>query len=73
MPPPSSDRSAPAQKAFLPEVMTAPLMASSEPIFSTICPISCMTELDRTFIETFGESKVMSAMPSPSTSNLKCV
>jgi hypothetical protein len=50
-PPPSSPRSAPAQKpVVLPEVITAPLMAASVLMRSTTSPISRITEAVRVFI-----------------------
>jgi len=67
-----SPRSAPAQKPLvLPEVITAPLMAASERIRSTTCGSSSMTLEVRVFMDRPGTSKVMSAMPSASTSILK--
>ena len=66
-------RSAPPQKASLPEVMTAPLMAASAATFSTMPPSSSITSMSMTFIERPAMSQVTSAMPSASTSNLKFV
>ncbi len=67
----SSVRSAPAQNVSLPEVTTAPLIAASAAIFSTIFDNSSITARSMTFIERPGMSQVMSAMPSASTSSLK--
>ena len=64
-------RSAPPQKASLPEVMTAPLMAASVATFSTMSVSSPITSIEMTFIERPRVSQVMSAMPSASTSSLK--
>ena len=44
-------RSAPAQNASLPEVITAPLMAASVATFSTIADSSSITFVSMTFIE----------------------
>ena len=66
-------RSAPAAKPSLPEVMTAPLIAASLAIFSTIWPSSPTTSLLRTFIDRPGMSQVTSATPSASVSKRKLV
>jgi hypothetical protein len=52
------------------DVITAPLIAASEAIFSTIAPSSVMVTTSIRFIERPGMSQVTSAMPSPSTSSL---
>jgi hypothetical protein len=67
----STVKSAPAQKASLPDVMTAPLMAASLATFSTIWPSSSVTDASITFIERPGMSQVTSAMPSASISKVK--
>src|SRR5665213_937099 len=64
-------RSAPPQKASLPEVMTTPLMAASPSIFATRAESSSITSSVSTFIERPGMSQVISAMPSASVSRLK--
>src|SRR5215469_1043988 len=64
-------KSAPPQKASLPAVMTAPLMAASFSTLSTMPVNSAITSMSMTFIERPGMSQVISAMPSPSTSTLK--
>src|SRR4030088_1310329 len=52
--------------------MTAPLMAGSAATCSTMAESSSITLRSMTFIERPGLSQVMSAMPSPSISSLKC-
>ena len=69
--PPISSRSAPAQKAFLPEVMTAPLMLSSVLIISIKAAISPIEPSLSTFMERPGISNVARTMPSLSFSILK--
>jgi hypothetical protein len=64
-------RSAPPEKVSLPDVMTAPLMASSPATLSTILSNSSITSSVKTFIERPGMSQVTSAMPSASVSSLK--
>src|SRR5262249_35499179 len=69
--PSSIVRSAPPQKASLPEVTTAPLMAASAVTLSTNAPNSSITLVVMTFIERSAISQVISAIPSASTSSLK--
>src|SRR5690348_1761517 len=69
--PSSIDRSAPAQKASLAEVMTTPLMAASSVVCFTIASSSAIEVSSSTFIERPGMSQVTSAMPSASVSSLK--
>ena len=66
-------RSAPAAKPSLPDVNTAPLIASSLAILSTIRPSSPTTSLLITFIERPGMSQVTRATPSASVSKRKLV
>ena len=66
-------RSAPAAKPSLPEVKTAPLIASSLAILSTIWPSSPTTSALITFIDRPGMSQVTSAIPSASVSKRKLV
>src|SRR3984885_15642061 len=66
-------RSAPAAKPSLPEVNTAPLIAASLAISSTIWPSSPMISVLITFIDRPGMSQVMSAIPSASVSKRKLV
>src|SRR5271156_2938812 len=66
-------RSAPAAKPSLPDVNTAPLIASSVAILSTIRPSSPTTSLLITFIERPGMSQVTRATPSASVSKRKLV
>ena len=66
-------RSAPPEKASLPEVMTQPLMASSPATVSMICSSSPITSGVMTFMERPGMSQVASAMPSASVSKRKLV
>jgi hypothetical protein len=65
-------RSAPPENASLPEVMTQPLMAAS-PATRRRSFFELVDDLrsSSTFIGRPGMSQVTSAMPSPSTSNLK--
>src|SRR3954469_8044901 len=67
----SIDRSAPAQKASLLEVMTTPLIAASAVVCFTISSSSLTDVSSSTFIERPGISQVTSAMPSASVSTLK--
>src|ERR1700692_3250333 len=69
--PSSIDRSAPADKASLPEVMTTPLTAASAEVCFTISSSSLIEVSSSTFIERPGVSHVTSAMPSASVSILK--
>ena len=69
--PSSIDRSAPAEKASLPEVITTPLTAASAVVWSTMAPSSSTVVVSSTFIERPGMSHVTSAMPSASVSILK--
>src|SRR5947209_9784644 len=69
--PSSIDRSAPAENASLPDVITTPLTAASAVVWSTMAPSSSMVSVSSTFIERPGMSHVTSAMPSPSVSTLK--
>ena len=65
------DRSAPPEKEFLPEVMTAPLIALSPTTWSTMASISSITSSVTTFIDLPGMSQVTRAMPSASVSIVK--
>src|SRR3954471_20991378 len=69
--PSSIERSAPAEKASLPDVTTTPLIAASAVVWSTMVPSSSMVCVSSTFIERPGISHVTSAMPSASVSSLK--
>src|SRR5262245_20725236 len=69
--PSSIVRSAPPQKASLPEVTTTPLMAVSAATLSTSAPNSSITPVLMTFMERPAMSQVTSAIPSASTSILK--
>ena len=66
-------RSAPPEKVSLPEVMTAPLTASSPATWSMILSSSSITSSVKTFIDLSGMSQVTSAMPSASVSTVKLV
>ena len=66
--PSSIDRSAPAQNASLPEVMTTPFTAASAVVCLTIASSSLVEVSSSTFIERPGMSQVTSAMPSASVS-----
>ena len=57
-------RSAPAMKAALPEVMMAPLTASSAAILSMASFISASHSGETTFMGRPGSSRVIRAMPS---------
>ena len=69
--PSSIERSAPAQNASLPEVMTTPLTLASAVVCLTICSSSLIEVSSSTFIERPGMSQVTSTMPSVSVSTLK--
>src|SRR5260221_14534155 len=69
--PSSIDRSAPADKASLPEVMTTPFTAASAEVCFTISSSSLIEVSSSTFIERPGVSHVASTMPSASVSTLK--
>ena len=69
--PSSIDRSAPADSASLPEVMTTPFTAASAEVCFTIASSSLTEVSSSTFIERPGISHVTSAMPSASVSTLK--
>src|SRR3954471_6167529 len=69
--PSSMERSAPAEKASLPEVITTPFTAASAVVWSTMAPSSSIVWVSSTFIERPGMSHVTSAMPSASVSTLK--
>ena len=69
--PSSIERSAPAENASLPEVMTTPLTAASAEVCFTIASSSVIVVSSSTFIERPGMSQVTSAMPSASVSILK--
>jgi hypothetical protein len=69
--PSSIVRSAPAQNASFPEVMTTPFTAASAVICSMIAASSSMTVASMTFMLRPGASQVTSAMPSPSVSIVK--
>src|SRR6185437_1228135 len=69
--PSSIDRSAPADNASLPEVMTTPLTALSVEVCFTIASSSLIEVSSSTFIERPGVSQVTSAIPSASVSILK--
>src|SRR6266699_2231490 len=69
--PSSIERSAPAEKASLPEVTTTPLTAASADVCFTIASSSVIVVSSSTFIERPGMSQVTSAMPSASVSTLK--
>ncbi len=62
-------KSAPAMNAGLADAMMAPRMAASPATRSIAAIMSPMNSGDTTFIERPGSSKVMSAMPSASTSS----
>ena len=64
-------RSAPPENDFLPEVTTAPRIASSVATRSMIFSISSITSMVKTFIDRSGMSQVTSAMPSASVSTVK--
>src|SRR3981081_4125792 len=64
-------RSAPTQNVSLSEVMTAPLIAASFAIVSTIAESSSITFKSIPFIARPGASQLTSAMPSASVSSLK--
>src|SRR5829696_6305470 len=66
-------RSAPPEKASLPEAITQPLMAASLATASTIAASSPITSGVITFMERPGMSQVASAMPSESVSKRKLV
>src|SRR3954462_8622166 len=66
-------RSAPPEKASLPEATTQPLMPASAATASTMRDSSSMTSRVMTFIERPGLSQVAVAMPSPSVSKRKFV
>jgi hypothetical protein len=61
----------PENESFLPEVSTAPLMASSPATWSMILSSSSITSSVKTFIDLSGMSQVTSAMPSASVSTVK--
>ena len=63
--------SAPPEKSFLPETMTAPLTAASAATASTIASSSSITLTVKTFIERSGLSQVTTAMPSAPVSTRK--
>src|SRR6266700_5728946 len=69
--PSSIDKSAPAQKASLAEVMTTPFTAASLVVSLTIASSSLVEVSSSTFIERPGVSQVTSTMPSASVSSLK--
>src|ERR1700761_2495279 len=69
--PSSIERSAPADSASLPEVMTTPFTAASAEVCFTIPSSSLIEVSSSTFIERPGVSHVTSAMPSASVSSLK--
>src|SRR3954465_3802341 len=69
--PSSMDRSAPAENASLPEVITTPFTAASAVVWSTMAPSSSIVNVSSTFMERPGMSHVTSAMPSASVSTLK--
>src|SRR5579863_2302177 len=69
--PSSIDRSAPAENASLPEVITTPFTAASAEVCFTISSSSAIVVSSNTFIERPGISQVTSAMPSASVSTLK--
>ena len=69
--PSSIERSAPADSASLPEVMTTPFTAASAEVCLTISSSSLTEVSSSTFIERPGMSQVTSAMPSASVSTLK--
>src|SRR6266436_246429 len=69
--PSSIDRSAPADKASLPEVMTTPFTPASAEVCFTISSSSLIEVSSSTFIERPGVSHVASTMPSASVSTLK--
>src|SRR4051794_21282760 len=69
--PSSMERSAPAEKASLAEVMTTPLTAGSEEVCFTISCSSPSVVSSSTFIERPGMSHVTSAIPSAAVSTLK--
>src|SRR6202790_1466734 len=69
--PSSSERSAPAENASLPEVTMTPLTAASAEVCFTISSSSVMVVSSSTFIERPGMSHDTSAMPSASVSILK--
>src|SRR5882757_2977481 len=69
--PSSIDRSAPAQSASLPEVMTTPFTAASAVVCLTISSSPVAEVSSSTFIERPGVSQVTSTMPSASVSSLK--
>src|SRR4051812_16949552 len=66
-------RSAPPEKASLPEATTQPLMPASAATASTMRDSSSMASRVMTFIERSGMSQVAVAMPSPSVSKRKFV
>src|SRR3569833_945888 len=63
-------RSAPPQKASLPDVTTTPLMAASATTLSRMAESSAVVSAVMTFIDRPGISQVTSAMPAVSTSYL---
>src|SRR5437016_1001527 len=69
--PSSIDRSAPADSASLPEVMTTPLTAASAEVCCTIASSSLTEVSSSTFMERPGVSHVTNTMPSASVSSLK--
>src|SRR6516165_4232005 len=69
--PSSIERSAPADKASLPEVMTTPFTPASAEVCLTISSSSLIEVSSSTFIERPGMSQVTSTMPSASVSTLK--
>src|SRR6201999_2510784 len=69
--PSSIERSAPADSASLPEVMTTPFTAASAEVCLMISSSSPIEVSSSTFIERPGMSQVTSAMPSASVSTLK--
>src|SRR5262245_4455233 len=69
--PSSIERSAPAQKASLLEVMTTPFTAASAVVCFNISSSSVVEVSSSTFIERPGMSQVTSTMPSASVSTLK--
>src|ERR1700744_1588986 len=69
--PSSIERSAPAENASLPEVITTPLTAASAEVCFTISSSSAIVVSSSTFIERPGISHVTIAMPSASVPTLK--
>src|SRR6185436_20379200 len=69
--PDSIARSAPPEKASLPEAKMAPLIAASDAICATIASSSSIAVASMTFIDRPGMSQVIRAMPWESVSILK--